>query len=160
MRFRTPRSLRIGRGVSVFQPLAAARSVVKLDAERALRRVARWQDIVISACEQSGRTVVPEVRAIVSVEQWLAQALPAATSLLLSPLGDRSLTAIAASLPCAPTSVWLMAGPEGGYTDAEENRALTAGWTPLRLGPRILRTETAALAAVSAIQSVWGDYMV
>ncbi|MBV8046229.1 MAG: 16S rRNA (uracil(1498)-N(3))-methyltransferase [Paludibacterium sp.] len=141
-------------GVSVFQPLAAERSVVKLAGERADKRLARWQEIVVAACEQSGRTVVPRVLPILSVEAWLAASHDAAVKLLLSPLGSKRLADIAER----PTSAWLMAGPEGGYTDVEERSALASGWTPLKLGPRVLRTETAALAAVAAIQTVWGDY--
>lgn len=141
-------------GVSVFQPLAAVRSVVKLAGERADKRVQRWQEIVLAACEQSGRTLVPEVRPIMSVEAWLRQLPGNGAHLLLSPLGSRRL----AELAERPKEVWLMAGPEGGFTAEEEQASLTAGWLPLRLGPRILRTETAALAAVASIQGVWGDY--
>jgi 16S rRNA (uracil1498-N3)-methyltransferase len=141
-------------GVSVFQPIAAERSVVKLSGERADKRLTRWQEIVESACEQSGRTMVPQVLPILSVKEWLAQAPQQETKLLLSPLGNQRLQDIAER----PTSLWLMAGPEGGYTSQEENLALSHGWVALKLGPRILRTETAALAATAAIQSVWGDY--
>ena len=141
-------------GVNVFQPLDAARSVVKLSGDRADKRVQRWQEIVVSACEQSGRTVVPQVLPIMSVEAWLARLPGAGAHLLLSPLGTRRLAEMAER----PAEVWLMAGPEGGYTDAEEQAAFAAGWQALRLGPRILRTETAALAAVASIQGAWGDY--
>ncbi|MDF0604395.1 16S rRNA (uracil(1498)-N(3))-methyltransferase [Neisseriaceae bacterium TC5R-5] len=141
-------------GVSVFQPLAAERSVVKLAGERADKRVARWQEIVIAACEQCGRNTVPLVRPIMSFKEWLQQPVLADSKLLLSPLGKRGLADIAQT----PQQVWLMAGPEGGYTAQEEAAALASDWTPLRLGPRILRTETAALAAVAAIQTIWGDY--
>lgn len=141
-------------GVSAFQPIAAERSIVKLYGERADKRVARWQEIVISACEQSGRNVIPEVLPILSLEQWLKQAPSADARLILSPVGSQRLADIAAE----PKRAWLMAGPEGGYSAREEAAALDAGWTPLKLGPRILRTETAALAAVAAIQTVWGDY--
>ncbi|MGR2681016.1 MULTISPECIES: 16S rRNA (uracil(1498)-N(3))-methyltransferase [Chromobacterium] len=141
-------------GVSAFQPIAAERSIVKLSGERADKRVARWQEIVISACEQSGRNAIPEVLPILSLEQWLKQAPSADARLILSPVGSQRLADIAAE----PKRAWLMAGPEGGYSAREEAAALDAGWTPLKLGPRILRTETAALAAVAAIQTVWGDY--
>jgi 16S rRNA (uracil1498-N3)-methyltransferase len=141
-------------GVSMFQPLAAERSVVKLSGERADKRVTRWQEIVLSACEQSGRTVVPQVCPIMTVEQWLQQKLDADIRLLLSPLGSGRL----ADRVDAPGRAWLMAGPEGGYSAREEKLALDSGWTPMKLGPRILRTETAALAAVGAIQCLWGDY--
>jgi 16S rRNA (uracil1498-N3)-methyltransferase len=143
-------------GVSLFQPLASERSIVKLAGERAEKRVARWQEIVLSACEQCGRNRVPEVRPIVALSDWLAQSRAEATRLILSPLGTARLDDIAA----APARAWLMAGPEGGFSEGEEAAALTAGWTPLRLGPRVLRSETAALAAVASIQTVWGDYRV
>lgn len=142
-------------GVCVFQPLAAERSVVKLSGDRADKRVMRWQEIVVSACEQSGRTIVPQVLPILSVEQWLTQTPVCDARLLLSVLGTQRLANIAR----APQSVWLMAGPEGGYSAKEEQQALDMGWSPVALGPRVLRTETAALAAVSAIQCVWGDYV-
>lgn len=143
-------------GVSAFQPLATERSIVKLAGDRADKRVQRWQEIVIAACEQSGRNTVPEVRPILTLKQWLASLPPADAHLLLSPLGTQKLVDIAR----APQQAWLMAGPEGGLSAAEEQQAISAGWTPLKLGPRILRTETAALAAVGAIQTVWGDYSV
>ncbi|AXE29750.1 16S rRNA (uracil(1498)-N(3))-methyltransferase [Chromobacterium phragmitis] len=141
-------------GVAVFQPIAAGRSVVKLSGERADKRVARWQEIVISACEQSGRNTVPQVLPILTLSEWLAQRQQADVRLVLSPRGDRSL----AELAERPARSWLMVGPEGGFSGPEEDAALAAGWTPLKLGPRILRTETAALAAVGAMQAVWGDY--
>ena len=141
-------------GVSVFQPLMTERSIVKLSGDRADKRIARWQEIVISACEQCGRNTLPEVLPILTLKQWLAQ-LPAADAhLVLSPLGTQKLAGIAS----APDKAWLMAGPEGGLSASEEAAAISAGWTPLKLGPRILRTETAALAAASAMQTVWGDY--
>ncbi|WP_174873153.1 16S rRNA (uracil(1498)-N(3))-methyltransferase [Vogesella oryzae] len=143
-------------GVNVFQPLATERSIVKLAGDRADKRVQRWQEIVIAACEQSGRNVIPQVLPILTLKQWLAALPPADAHLLLSPLGTRRLADIAQQ----PTQAWLLAGPEGGLSAAEENAAISAGWTPLKLGPRILRTETAALAAVGAIQTVWGDYSV
>lgn len=141
-------------GVNVFQPLATQRSIVRLSGERADKRLARWRDIILSACEQCGRNTVPELRPILSLDAWLAESanLPEAR-LMLSPLGSARL----AELP-APTAAWLLAGPEGGLSDAEEQAALRAGWTALKLGPRILRTETAALAAVAAMQQRWGDY--
>ena len=144
-------------GVSSFQPLAAQRSVVKLVGERADKRVQRWQEIVIAACEQSGRTMIPEVHPILSVPEWLQRHAQADQRLLLSPLGTRGLAA------CGYTSgqsICLMSGPEGGYTVEEEQAALATGCLPIKLGMRILRTETAALAAVAALQTLWGDYAV
>lgn len=142
-------------GVNLFQPLDAERSVVKLSGDRADKRIARWQEIVIAACEQCGRSEIPQVLPIQPVQRWLAEATAQADArLLLSPLGSGRF----ADLAHGPRRIWLMAGPEGGFTDKEERHALDAGWTPLRLGPRILRTETAALAAVASIQTLWGDY--
>ncbi|VEB40098.1 Ribosomal RNA small subunit methyltransferase E [Chromobacterium violaceum] len=93
-------------GVSVFQPIAAGRSVVKLSGERADKRVARWQEIVVSACEQSGRNTVPQVLPILTLNEWLAQRQEADIRLILSPRGDRSL----AQLAERPARSWLMAG--------------------------------------------------
>ncbi len=141
-------------GVQVFQPLATQRSIVRLSGERADKRLARWREIVISACEQCGRNRVPEVRPILSLDAWLGEAATLDSArLMLSPQGSVRL----ADLP-APRSAWLLAGPEGGLSEPEEHAALRAGWTGLTLGPRILRTETAALAAVAAMQQRWGDY--
>lgn len=141
-------------GVNVFQPISTERSIVRLSGERAQKKIERWQEIVVSACEQCGRNTLPQVLPILSLADWLAQAAAADARLMLSPLGDRRL----ADLAAAPQRVWLMAGPEGGLSAREEAQALAAGWQALKLGPRILRTETAALAAVAAIQTTWGDY--
>jgi 16S rRNA (uracil1498-N3)-methyltransferase len=141
-------------GISAFQPVLSERSVVRLSGERAEKRIARWQEIVISACEQSGRNLVPTVAPLLDYSDWLKTPQPDATRLILSPQGSTRL----ASLAAAPSKVWLMVGPEGGLSDAEEAAAIAAGWQPLKLGERILRTETAALAAVAALQTVWGDY--
>ncbi|MCL6263527.1 16S rRNA (uracil(1498)-N(3))-methyltransferase [Craterilacuibacter sp. RT1T] len=141
-------------GVSVFQPLSTERSIVRLSGERAQKRIERWQEIVVSACEQCGRNTIPEVRPILTLKEWLAHPPEADARLILSPLGERKL----ADLAQAPQKLWLMAGPEGGFSGQEEQAALASGWTPLRLGPRVLRTETAALAAVAAVQTRWGDY--
>ena len=140
-------------GVSVFQPLVTRRSIVKLNDERAARRVARWQEIVIAACEQCGRNIVPEVRPIMAFADWLAQPLDDAQKLILSVGGDGGLAALD-----HPRRVWLMAGPEGGFEPLETEAAVQAGWQALTLGPRVLRTETAALAATAALQTLWGDF--
>lgn len=141
-------------GVSVFQPLTTRRSIVRLQGERADKRLARWRDIIVSACEQCGRNTVPALQPIMAVEDWLAQSAQLdGARLMLSPQGSARL----AQLPTV-NAAWLLAGPEGGLTDEEERAALRAGWTGLTLGPRILRTETAALAAVAAMQQRWGDY--
>jgi len=140
-------------GVVAIQPIAAKRSVVKLAGERADKRVAHWQGVVASACEQCGRNQVPVVAPPLTLAAWLGQH-GAGRLLFLSPLADARL----ADLP-APTAMdCLVAGPEGGF-EADEIAALhAAGAIPVRLGPRVMRTETAALAALAAMQTLWGDF--
>ncbi len=140
-------------GVAAIQPIAARRSVVKLAGERSERRVAHWQAVVAAACEQCGRNRVPPVAAPRSLADWLAT--PRAGRLLfLSPTAAARLADLS-----APTATdCLVAGPEGGF-EGDELAALEAvGAIPVRLGPRVLRTETAALAALAAMQTLWGDF--
>jgi len=140
-------------GVSLIQPIAARRSVVKLAGERADKRIVHWQGVVTSACEQCGRNRVPQVMPPLSLAAWL-ESRPAGRLLFLSPLAESSL----AGLPRAEGLHILVAGPEGGF-EADEIAALhSAGAVPVRLGPRVLRTETAALAALAAMQTLWGDF--
>jgi 16S rRNA (uracil1498-N3)-methyltransferase len=140
-------------GVAAIQPIAARRSVVKLAGERADRRVVHWQGVVASACEQCGRNHVPVVAPPLPLAQWLGQQ-QSGRLLFLSPLAEARL----AELPPPAAPDWLVAGPEGGF-EADEIAALhAAGATPVRLGPRVLRTETAALAALAAMQTLWGDF--
>jgi 16S rRNA (uracil1498-N3)-methyltransferase len=141
-------------GVSAIGPVMAARSQRLADA-RAEKRIEHWRDIAISACEQSGRNRVPNVADIASLDEALAS-IDAATRLLLSGSGSRRLRDVDAA-PAAAGGVVLLAGPEGGFTVDEEAKAIAAGFTAITLGPRILRTETAAVAALAAIQSRWGD---
>jgi 16S rRNA (uracil1498-N3)-methyltransferase len=139
-------------GVAAIQPIAARRSVVKLAGERANRRVAHWQGVVASACEQCGRNRVPAVAAPLTLTSWLGQR-SGGRLLFLSPLAEARL----ADLPVPTAADCLVAGPEGGF-EADEIAALTAaGAIAVRLGPRVLRTETAALAALAAMQTLWGD---
>jgi 16S rRNA (uracil1498-N3)-methyltransferase len=140
-------------GVTAIQPIAARRSVVKLAGERADKRVAHWQGVVTSACEQCGRNQVPPVAAPLTLAHWLGQH-SGGRLLFLSPLAAARL----ADLPPPDAMDWLVAGPEGGF-EADEIAALeAAGAIPVRLGPRVLRTETAALAALAAMQTLWGDF--
>ena len=145
-------------GVSAVQPLATERSVVKLSGERAARRAEHWQNLVIAACEQCGRNFVPEVAPLTPLVNWLAQLSPACAPgelrLLLSPHAEVSF----GSLARTAQRLVLLAGPEGGFAPGEAKVAQTRGFTPIRLGPRVLRTETAALAALAAIQARWGDF--
>lgn len=142
-------------GVNAIIPVQAERSVVKLSGERAEKRVQRWQEIAISACEQCGRNTVPTVAPLQSLQQAFA-GLSADTDLklLMSLNHAQKLGAFA-----EPQSVVLMIGPEGGWTDAEETAAFAAGFQSVLLGGRVLRTETASLAAIAAMQTLWGDFV-
>lgn len=143
-------------GIAGIAPLATARAVVKLAGDRAERRREHWQRIAIAACEQCRRNVVPTVEPIQGLRQWLA-ALPAdAPKLLLCARENRRLADL--PRPATGRTGYLLAGPEGGFTDEERALAIDAGLLPVRLGPRVLRTETAALAALAAIQALWGDF--
>ena len=137
-------------GVRSVVPVMAERSQRVGDA-RAEKRVDHWRDIAISACEQSGRNTVPTVHRISTLDLALASA--SGSGLLLSGNGLRRLRDIAQ--PTGP--IVLLAGPEGGLTDDEERAATEAGYVAITLGPRILRTETAAVAALAAMQALWGD---
>lgn len=140
-------------GAAGIQPLAAARSVIKLSGERADKRKERWQAIAVSACEQCGRNRLPEVHSPLSLAEWLrnppAQALAGdAVRLVLSLReGNRPLRELAAGA----REVWILHGPEGGLTQEEEDAALAAGFAPASLGERVLRAETAAIAALSQL---------
>lgn len=141
-------------GIRAVQPLLAERCVVKLAGERAEKRVQHWQGVAISACEQSGRNFVPAVAPIQTLPNWLATREPDNFGLLLSPFADRTLR----DLPVPTGPVTLLIGPEGGFSDNEMKMATTRGFTPVRLGARVLRTETAALAALAVMQTLWGDF--
>jgi len=142
-------------GVNRIQPINSQRSVVKLSAERAEKRTEHWQNVAISACEQSGRAFVPEVLAPVSLENWLSQNKTSDTTrILLNPVGAKRLTEIE-----KPTSnIELLIGAEGGLSKGEIDLATSRHFQSIVLGPRILRTETAALTAISVMQSLWGDF--
>lgn len=141
-------------GVHRIQPVAATRSVVKLAGDRATKRVTHWQDVAISACEQCGRSAVPEVLPIVALNTLLASPDNSITTrFILAPDGSERLRGMAA--PAGPIA--LLVGPEGGLTAEETQLAIRAGYAPLRFGPRILRTETAGLAVISAMMTLWGD---
>ena len=141
-------------GVGTIRPIVCERTVVKLDAARAERRIAHWRAIAVHAAQQSGRTRVPEVAEVEGLGAWLARS-GAGPAFVLSPRADASLSDLA---PPAPgETVRLLVGPEGGLAAREVERAGAAGFAGLRLGPRVLRTETAALVALAALQARWGD---
>lgn len=140
-------------GATSIQPLVAERSVLKLKGERADKKRAHWQGIVVAACEQCGRNRVPLVHEALALTDWLARAQmqPAearGTRLLLSLApGARALSQAASG----DGPVTLLSGPEGGLNAAEEQAALAAGFAPVNLGPRVLRSETAPLAVLAAL---------
>ena len=139
-------------GVSRILLVDSERSEVKLDAARAQKRLAHWREVVVAACEQSGRAVVPDVLP----PQALAQAAPLreGRGLLLDPQGAASLATLGGQAFDACT---LAIGPEGGWSPRDRGQLDAAGYEGVRLGPRILRTETAGIAAIAALQALRGD---
>jgi 16S rRNA (uracil1498-N3)-methyltransferase len=140
-------------GVAALQPVIAARSVGRLVGERAELKRAHWRRVAIAACEQCGRNRVPEVLPVLPLPQFCAGAATGGARLLLSPLAQLGLRA--AQLD---GTVALAAGPEAGFTAEEDAMLVEAGFVPVRLGPRVLRTETAALAALAALNALAGDF--
>ena len=143
-------------GVGAILPVASARSVVKLDDERARKRMAHWQRLVVAACMQCGRDTVPPVLAPLPLADWLAARPRARPGWSLDPLAAQSLAASAARQE-GLIEADLLVGPESGLTPEELALAGQAGLLPVRLGPRVLRTETAGLAALALLQGVRGD---
>jgi 16S rRNA (uracil1498-N3)-methyltransferase len=144
-------------GVTRLVPVLTERSVVRLTAQQSDRKVNHWRAITIAACEQCGRNRLPAVAPPVTLGAFLrdAPAAGGATRLLLSPEGSTTLRELTRPLS-APLTVLI--GPEGGLTDEEEQAAAAAGFTAVRLGPRVLRTETAAIAALALLQREIGDF--
>jgi 16S rRNA (uracil1498-N3)-methyltransferase len=141
-------------GVAAMQPVASRRSVVRLQGERETRRLQHWQSVAIAACGQCGRNRIPPVAAPVTLEAWLAQ--PPTAGVLRLMLAPGAPVRLADLVP--PTRIELLVGAEGGLDEREVDAALRAGFAAVRLGPRVLRTETAGLAALAAIQTLWGDF--
>ncbi|MFM0735699.1 16S rRNA (uracil(1498)-N(3))-methyltransferase [Paraburkholderia xenovorans] len=147
-------------GASCFMPLTATRSVVRLAGERAQRRHAHWQGIVRASCEQCGRNRLPEIMPVRDIAAWL-DALPAAAEdgelrILLSPRASIGFAALPADPPSGRVTVLI--GPEGGLSAEEEAAAIEQGFTAVGLGPRVLRTETAGIAVLSALAARWGGW--
>ncbi|HEZ0803393.1 16S rRNA (uracil(1498)-N(3))-methyltransferase [Neisseria meningitidis] len=141
-------------GVTAIQPVISERCIVRLDGERAAKRLARWQEIVISACEQSGRNTVPPVLPIIGYREALDKMPSESTKLIMSINRARKL----GDIRQPSGAIVFMVGPEGGWTEQEEQQAFEAGFQAVTLGKRILRTETAPLAALAAMQTLWGDF--
>jgi 16S rRNA (uracil1498-N3)-methyltransferase len=140
-------------GVAAILPLAAQRCVVRLAGERADKRQAHWQAVVIAASEQSGRNRLARLAAVGDFHQWIGQQ-DLHKRILLTPRATQSLPDWARHQP--PQALSLLIGPEGGYTEQEEAAALAHGAIALSIGPRVLRTETAGIAAVAALNALWG----
>jgi 16S rRNA (uracil1498-N3)-methyltransferase len=139
-------------GVKTITPIWTEHTGVKLSAERIDNKLTHWQQVIISASEQSGRSVVPSLRPPEDLTHWL-KAGDATSKWILHPEGGKRLKDL--SPPQGP--VYLLVGPEGGFSDQEVVLAQQFGFAVISLGPRILRTETAAPAAIAVIQSLWGD---
>jgi len=140
-------------GVADVVPVDSRRSVIRLAGERAAKRVAHWQGVAASACEQCGRNQVPLVAPLEKLEHWLARPARPGLRLMLAPDAEHSLADL---LPAR--DVQLLIGAEGGLDPQEVIAAKQAGFQAVRLGPRVLRTETAGLAALAALQALWGDF--
>ena len=141
-------------GVTEITPLFSERTEVKLNGERLEKKLRHWQQVSISACEQCQRNIAPTINNALTLDQWLSQAAenPEQLRLVLHHRSDKTLAQYQ-----TPKSVCLLVGPEGGLSDNKISRAMDKGFAALTLGPRVMRTETAPLAAISIMQSLWGD---
>jgi 16S rRNA (uracil1498-N3)-methyltransferase len=143
-------------GVTRIVPVLADRSVVKLDPKQRARKLEHWQAIAISACEQCGRNRVPEVREPAALGDAIAALAAGSVRWLLAADARDSLATVAADAAARP--IVLLIGPEGGLADNERQFALANGFAACRLGPRVMRTETAGLAALALLQTLAGDF--
>lgn len=141
-------------GVTGIQPLWMQRSQTRLKGNRLDKRCNHWQGVIISACEQCGRATLPQLGTTLNYSDWMVQQNSTGLRFLLQPDSD---TALGALQPPA-AKIHVLAGPEGGLSTDEQILAKSAGFIGVRLGPRILRTETAALAALAGMQTLWGDF--
>lgn len=141
-------------GVAAVVPVWSQRSDVRLDGDRAVKRLEHWRSVVASACEQCGRAVVPDVAAPVALAAALSSLEPHDARLLLDPNGEHALPTMTLG---GDAALCLAVGPEGGWSPLDREQLVAAGFDGLRLGPRVLRTETAGLAAIAALQARFGD---
>ena len=139
-------------GVSHFQPLFTERCMVQLKGDRQQSRLDHWRGVIRHACEQSGRALIPTIAEPSTLADWLSTF--SGNGLMLDHRAEHSL----ASLPAPKDSLTLLVGPEGGLSQAERDLAIQHNFVAGRMGPRVLRTETAPLAALAAIQTLWGDF--
>jgi 16S rRNA (uracil1498-N3)-methyltransferase len=143
-------------GVSQIVPLLTERCTVKLDDERRQKRFQHWQSIVVSACEQSGRNILPELLVPLSLDDWLAD-LEADLCLVLAPTSVEKIGSLKIN---ANARIVLLIGPEGGLSAPEINQSVKKGFKSINIGPRILRTETAATAALTILECIFGDMVI
>lgn len=137
-------------GVNSITPLAAERSTIKLDSKRELKKQSHWQGIIQSACEQSGRNQLPVLNPLLSISNWLSSSVT--PGIIFEPTATTSISNLDKM-----DNVRVIIGPEGGFTDKELQIVTQHGFHKLRLGPRILRAETAAITAITSLQLLWGD---
>lgn len=146
-------------GVHRIVPLLSARSVVKLGAERWDKKRQHWEGVIAAACEQCGRNRLPRLAPVSALSEWLSHGKDKGhdhdVRLVLAPDAQTSLAAFPAARAAS-----LLIGPEGGLSEAEIASAVSQGCTAVSLGPRVLRTETAGVAALAALQSLWGDFRI
>jgi 16S rRNA (uracil1498-N3)-methyltransferase len=143
-------------GIQSIQPLLTERSIVKLDRERADKKLEHWRTVAISACEQTGRSIIPDILSPIHIAQWLSNQNQIANSLklILTPAKAQNINHL--EKPSSP--VVFMVGPEGGFSEKEMNLALSSSFVPVNFGKRVLRTETASVVALSIMQNLWGDF--
>lgn len=142
-------------GVAAIAPLRTQWTEVRLHGERGERRQQHWHGVIAAACEQCGRATLPTLSPASELSDWAGSAPANALRLLLDPDAESTLATCSPPLPEQP--VWLVIGPEGGLSERDIATLHSAGFSGLRLGPRVLRTETAGLAAIAAMQALWGD---
>lgn len=141
-------------GVTEITPIFSEHGITNLPTERLEKRVAHWQNIIVNSCQQCGRTVLPRLNSPVAIDETLTQpALAGELKVVLDPLADQALK----SLPPPKGPVSVLIGAEGGLSQAEISALIALGFVPVKLGPRILRTETAATAIMTTLQFLWGD---
>ncbi len=150
MEFTIQKSVELG--VNTITPLLSERCGVKLDQDRLEKKVQQWQKIVISACEQCGRNIIPNINPVMKLETWCAN-LTDSLKLNLHPKAEQGIN----QLPCDNNNISLLIGPEGGLSNEEISMTHQYQFTDILLGPRVLRTETAALTAITALQVRFGD---
>jgi 16S rRNA (uracil1498-N3)-methyltransferase len=139
-------------GVNCLTPLITERCQIKFNPEKKQQRLTHWRNIIQHAAEQSGRTVLPEIADITHIGDWIIQ--QQGLKIFLDPFAEQSLHNLVPEIK----QVTLMTGPEGGFSEIERELAKAQGFIPVRIGARILRTETAVLAALAAVQTLWGDF--